>query len=530
MRSQLISKSKPIQNLNPQALLHLVQKKGSFPKFNYNKAEDKMLAQLEVLANRYRQTLSLNDKAELLKHEREMLYEEIQNPELTLARYYPEIKKIKFSKNEKKNIEDFLTLFNLNAIIRIDGLSKPFAAKFTKDKENIIKNAYQKINQASPMKNYIEKFFNQILDYYNYVLKNNKHSSNTQEILAKLNENINQPELLKEFLVKSKPNKEEISNIKKLITKILTSENIEPEVFRYAVWGAGKYRSDESFGIIKEIALNKDEKDIRKREFAIHSTAQYLREKTKDVYHIMEVIKKENSLFSHLAQIIDDKIKGKYYSKKDRELNYYEFTPEEKKEFKKFKNKFFIIEKKPNIKQKNALDRNLIPIYSYLKSIVNDGFKFFILDDTFTKINTTLVGKRDFKQSHLNNGCFEDSYDGICSYSENFCMMNSKRIEDAFQSNNIAHENGHIIHDYLSNKEFKEILKLYNSAVKEGRTLDDYASANEYEYFAQGFNAFASIYIPHKYLLDNSSISNTIFKLIDQDPALYKFIEKLIYE
>ena len=92
MKSQLISKSKPIQNLNPQALLRHIEEKGSFPKFNYNKANDKMLTQLEILANRYRQTLSLDDKAELLKHEREMLYEEIQNPELTLARYYPEIK------------------------------------------------------------------------------------------------------------------------------------------------------------------------------------------------------------------------------------------------------------------------------------------------------------------------------------------------------------------------------------------------------------------------------------------------------
>ena len=60
------SKSNPtfgaIKTLTPQALLKQVTQKREFPKFKYNKAEDKMLLQLEDLAKRYKQTLSLDDK------------------------------------------------------------------------------------------------------------------------------------------------------------------------------------------------------------------------------------------------------------------------------------------------------------------------------------------------------------------------------------------------------------------------------------------------------------------------------------
>jgi len=522
-------RSREIQKFTPQALLNYVKEKGSFPKFIYNKAEDKMLAQLDLLAQRYRQSLSIEDKAELLKHEREMLYEEVQNPELTLARYYPQIKKMKLSKEGKKNIEDYLMLCNLNAFSRINSLDKPFNSKLNaEEEENIIKTVSKKIHKSSPIEKQLKDSFKKIQEKYSAVLRSNRYLGNVQETLSKLDKNIDQPELLKDFLANAKLNKEEKAKIKELINNVLNSDNPNPEILRYAVWGAGKYRSDEAFTKIKEIALNKDEDDIRKREFAIHSVARYLREKTEEVHSIIKTVKNENSMFSPLARIIDDKINGNYYTKKDREFEYYSFNPKLKKDFKKFRDKFLILDKKPCIKDKNALDRNLIPFCFILDFLTENNFKFYIQQDTYTKLQPEEAGKRDFKQGLFNSGSFADSYDGYSDCANKYNIMRGGRIEDWTQYNVISHENGHTFHSLLGDEYITQILDLYILAIKENRILDYYSATNEVEYFAQGFEAFSSVYKPHGNLLDNGASDNTRYKLIAQDPALYNLIFELI--
>lgn len=529
MRTRFHSfRSREIQKFTPQALLNYVKEKGSFPKFIYNKAEDKMLAQLDLLAQRYRQSLSIEDKAELLKHEREMLYEEVQKPELTLARYYPEITRMKFSKQHKKNIEAYLTLFNLNGISRINSLDKPFEPELVEDEEEIIKSVSKKVNNTSPINDRLETYFKKFLECYSSVLRDTKYLGNTKENILSLKENINQPELLKELLTKAKLDHNEKDEIKYLINNILNSENSDPEIFRYAVWGAGKYRSKEAFSKIKEIALDKNEKDIRKREFAIHSVARYLREKTDDVHSIIENIENEDSIFAPLARIINDKINGRYYSQEDRELKYYGFNSKMKKHFKDIRDKFYKLEEKPSIKNKNALDRNLIPFYHLIDNLVNYGFRYYIQKDTYTKINTAGAGVRDFTQGPLNSGSYNDTYDGISNFAQKYNMMNLRRIEDWTQNNVIAHENGHTYHHLMEDDYQTYILDLYKMALKENRTLDYYAAANEREYIAQGFEAFTSIYKPHTVLLDNHPSTNTRYKLIAQDPLLYSFILKSI--
>ena len=84
------------------------------------------------------------------------------------------------------------------------------------------------------------------------------------------------------------------------------------------------------------------------------------------------------------------------------------------------------------------------------------------------------------------------------------------------------------IADY-SLAEYQEyILDLYHSAIEKDIALDYYAATSEREYIAQGFEAFVSIYKPHKILLDEHPHSNTRYKLFAQDPDLFNLIYKLV--
>ena len=85
-----------------------------------------------------------------------------------------------------------------------------------------------------------------------------------------------------------------------------------------------------------------------------------------------------------------------------------------------------------------------------------------------------------------------------------------------------------MLHNYLPSNIEQKITALYKKAIAENRILDYYAKFNVYEYFAQGFEAYVSTYKPHKYLMDEDALSNTMYKLIDKDPDLYKYIEYLI--
>ena len=93
-----------------------------------------------------------------------------------------------------------------------------------------------------------------------------------------------------------------------LVNRILKSKSVNPQIYRLAVWGAGRFRNDENFEIIKNIALDVTEKDIRKREFAIHSLALYLKDKPSEVRNILGSIENDNTDFSMLGKILNDKI------------------------------------------------------------------------------------------------------------------------------------------------------------------------------------------------------------------------------
>lgn len=97
----------------------------------------------------------------------------------------------------------------------------------------------------------------------------------------------------------------------------------------------------------------------------------------------------------------------------------------------------------------------------------------------------------------------------------------------AFMERNvILHEYVHLFHGrVLTDSENREIRALYYQAMKEKRTLDYYSQNNESEYFAQTYPAYFELIKVHP--LDFKSM-NTRSDLMDKDPAMYQFLDRLI--
>ena len=502
--------------LTPQSLLETVQKRGILPKYSHDMSKDPILNELKLLADKYRQSLSIEDKAHLIQYERGMLYEELEHPELTLARNYVDIKKMCLTKDNKKNIVDILNHFNAIALKRIEFLQEPFKTEIDIDKIEHLEKLYNNIKPTNEINTINKDLFEVIIEKGKLIKKEHK--------IENLDLKTTDYNTLKKFFVDTKFNKKEQENAKKIIESLLDDINTDPELYNLAVWAAGKYKNDSIFEKLKEIALNKDEKNLRKREIAIHSISMYARNKFEEVESTILSIANDDSIFAPLAKIISNKLHGSYYSKNDRELK--EMNYKEKQLFKKWRNRLIRTEKELNKRYVNAIDKGLYPFKNLLKAFVKDlGESLIILGaDTYTKHAPDKAGIRLFHRSIYNSGDFFDSITGINTPKGTYIDRNSEK----YQYNIITHETAHILHNYLPRNIERKIHALYKKAIAENRALDYYAKFNVYEYFAQGFEAYVSIYKPHKYLLDEDALSNTMYKLIDKDPELYKYIKYLI--
>ena len=547
-----VSSIKSAQNTNitPKELLEKF-KKCERPKYQISD-NDKMMQELDALAKKYKQDISVKNKAEIINKELKVLYEELLNPELTLSRNYKEISKIMPKNFTPQEIEDTLRLFNITGIGRIEDLEGAYKHKNSKENVETLKKAYALFDETTQAGNrgrdYIISTLSSIegrnpnlksliQQTYKDLLKITK-DTDLIDSLTSSNDKFNVSNALKEL--KEQPDNDylfrtiilnssrENNDVKHFITKILKDKNTEQEMIRAAILGGGKFRSDENFEIIKNIALDKTEEDIRKREFALQSTALYIKDKPQEVKEVLEQVSKENSIFSPLGNILLDKTTGNYHGQKDRELKYAEMTKEEARRFKKLFNKYYQTEAPLNIRQKNVCELNTLPFINQLEYFVNNGRHYIIQSDTYTKQNLDAVGKRYFNPNSgiYNSGDYMDAFDGISS--DGYNMMNPYRVSASSHQNQMAHENGHTVHDMFDEKDMKTHTRLYNKAMKEGRVLDYYAAANKYEYFAQGCDAFASIYKPHKNILANSPLAHTFYELLDRDPNLFKFIIKVL--
>lgn len=526
-------------------------KKGERPEYKIN-SNDKMMQELNTLAETYKQTLSVDKKANLINKELEILYEELKKPELTLSRNYKEIPDMIPKNFSPQEIDDTLRLFNITGIHRIEKLPGS-VYEHTTSKENIeiLKNVYSLFDETSKIGNrgrnfvimtlgvieerkpefkpLIQNTYKELLD----ITKDKKlkeaitlksDSIDTYSALKQLKENPNNEALFRSLILK---NSSKNNDIKQFIVKILKDEKADSQMIRTAILGGGKFRNDEIFKMIKKFALDTKEPDIRKREFAIQSTALYVKDKPQEVKQVLEQVHQECSIFSPLSKILLDKTSGNYHGQKDRELNYTKITKKQADRFKNLFEHYFQIESTTNTKQKNLYQLSAVPFRKYLKRFINTGKKYIIQNDTYTKHAPDYIAKRYLfpEMGIFASGDYMDAWDAV-NWSKYSIVTPFRAAEKA--QNIIAHENGHSVQYVLTSKDDKIISKLFRNAVREGRILDYYAAANPFEYFAQGCEAFVSKYKPHKDILNNHPFAHTVYELMDKDPELFKFIKKVL--
>lgn len=541
------------EDITPKELLDKYTK-GEYPKVQNLK--DKVTEELDALAQKYKQSMTIENKRKILDKELDILFEELKNPELTLARNYEEIVFVTaLDKNIKKEeTEDLLRLINVTGLHREESLEKEFKNQpIKKEHIDILKDAFIKANEENYAGKRTKDLIGQLMVSYkeNYpelsdkiceTLKILYKHTNNQELKNNLNSYCKE-HTLDEYL--NAFNKKESDciyfldvilndidrkneKVHKLVSDLLKSDNTPSDIKRRVILGAGKFRSPENFEIIKKIALDINEKDIRKREFAIQSTALYLKDKPQEVKQIMHQIANESSIFAPLGRILSDKITGNYHSQTNRELKYAGIKGERAKDFKyRFKN-FYFSNQKLSGKKINDLERNTLPFINQLKKIYRMK-KYIIIgkDETITKYLPEITGIRYFfPGTILNSGAFFDAFDGLNIRDYN--LMNTQRVGNRQQENSVAHEIAHTFHDMFDDEDFNTVEKLYQNAIKENRIMDYYAETNAHEYFAQGFDAYISPYKPHKYILYNSPLAHTVYELMDKDPDLYKFIKYVL--
>lgn len=550
-----ISTSNSIQptTIPPKELLERF-KKGETPDIeNY---KDKMTNELDALAEQYKQSMSVDIKRNILDKEREILFEELKHPELTLARNYGEIVMASLSDNSVRSdeLDDLLRLMNITALQREAGVQeKQRGLKISEKHIDILKDVYMASGEdnntglkvrsfitgllSSYKENYPE-LSDKISKTYDYLyehsthpdLKDNIKSYNEDYTVDYCLEQLEKKDSNYEYFLNKAMNDADRKDtrVSKLVNELLKSEDLSPNIKRQAILGGGKFRSNENFEILKEIALNTKEPDIRKREFAIQSAALYIKDKPDEVKDIMSSISKEDSIFAPLGKILSDKITGNYYNQADRELNYAGLGPKVRKDFKARFKKFYLTDGKLSPRKINSLQENTIPFSNHLDTLVK-GTKYLIISDkdTITRHLPDYTGNRYiFPGAIMNSGPFFDSYDGLNTSEYN--LMSRSRIADSLHQNQVAHETAHSLHSMFSDECNDLIEELYQTAKKENRTLDYYADANSHEYFAQGCDAFASHYKPHKLLMLDAPLGHTIYELMDKDPALYNFIKTIL--
>ena len=305
------------------------------------------------------------------------------------------------------------------------------------------------------------------------------------------------------------------------VPEILKDEKAEHSLKIAAVWCAGRVKTEENYkllsGIIK--SPSNTDKDLELKEMALHSFTLYLRKHPNEIKTTLKKISKSDSPLNDAAYILLQKAQGNF-NQEDRFLNEKILDESERKNYKKLRAQYINGLEDLNPKQKNRIDEALIPYHGALKEMTAMSAKFFITNDIITGIKKYLTGKR------TGNGRFWESVRGSCG--NNSSVINKTILKRS--DNAVAHEFEHGIHDnILDKKDCARLEELYNKAKKENKCLDSYAALNGHEYFAQGYEAYISIYKPHVNLIDSDNYespeANTRSVLKRKDPELYDFIK-----
>ena len=483
---------------------------------------DKSTERLDMLAERYRKSPTIRNKRVLLNHERKMLYEELERPELTLARNYPYIAPIIPKKTKPEVVDNIINNFNLTGLARIEKISKPFETRYTNRKMKLLEKVYDSTDEKKRFGKDVQYNALAALEGVNF---QNKHKTPIEEedyakTFIDLYKELKEPDAMQGLLVFGK--KEDKAEITGIIEDALTSKDTHPQTRLYAIWGGGKYRNDKIFGILKDIALDK-EAEIQPREFAIHSLALYLRERPQEVVGVMDKISGDGSIFEPLGKVLKDRVTGNYHNQLNRE--YKTLTKEEVKTIDEFKKRHLFYDSKLNRRKQNLIDMDLINYKNLISEGIYDFAPIAVIRDTYTRVFSNEAGNRHFNQGLKNSGCFADSVEGV--HTPSAIILKKDLIADEGYISSVGHEMGHELACYLTEEEEHQLNKLYETAIKEDRLLGDYAGRNVDEYFAVGCDSYCSVYKPHRNLL-SGDYKNTRYTLMAKDPELYKFIKKML--
>ena len=508
--------------------------------YRYYPQNDTTKQKLDEFVTQYKREPTIENKKKILEAEKQLLLEEFQNPELTIVRINKSILSKIGAKAKELDFLNWLKLCVANGFYRIISLPNNINPGFTNRDCLILKKAFINLDENN---DYGLCAKERIIDSLTWKGKTNivhsltqnkkliqeldSRASDSTRIYEKIthNENYTTKDLIN-LLTNDYESIKDKKKIKSLIINLLKDKNLLLKKRQIAVWGAGKFKSESAYKIIKEIAKNKNEKDLILREYALHSVAFYVRLHPDEVKKILESVEKENSIFSPLAKILKSKIEGIYHSTENRPFIDKNMTTKDIERFKKLKRK--ILHKKSsslNIMQENKLDEGLIEFLILLKKLTKKNFKIGITDETITKIFMDNCGKRIFyKFLDKNQGDFDDATTGLASYGDNPFVGISTQCLNYKHTNVTNHELAHQLQKLLTKQEYRKLKEIYIKSNAKNHPLGQYAATNESEYFACAMDAFLSPYIPHEELIYET---NSRYRLMVKDKKMYNFLQKI---
>lgn len=527
--------------------------------------KDPDFIKLEKLASAYQKSGDRKDKIALLKQEEEILLQELENPEKHMLRAIISCEKFPVPEDleQRKNRIIINTLTGMREVLtalKYLGSNIENPASVSGALDNLIEN----IPANNPKSEFIKlRAISCIAEIYDCLDENNKIKTNSllvdifstsssddckkfAYLILKKKMNENDPnynkfqeicnsyekndfsEIVKDNIALTIMTREKSPILKKLIPQVLNSDEVQTEEKVQAAWCAGKVRTPENYNALLNIIKsplpqdkNQQVQALELKEIALNSFSLYLKHKPQEVKGILREISGSDSSLAEIATIMHEKATGTFNTP-DHFIN---FLPKnEQKKYKKLRDKYVQNIDRMGARAKNFIDLGIIPFYKVLEKLVNDHTKFTVINDTVTAFDRNRAGKRN------DDGRFRDTVFGTS-------LPNNIIISDYIYKNGhfdqvSAHEFNHSACRKFDRDDRLRLIDLHEKAKEEGKCLDYYAEKNFDEYFAHGYEAYLSPYMPHSRILRRKSTNalhcHTRSVLKQKDPDLYEFIEYCI--
>ena len=468
----------------------------------YHPKKDVLQNELKQLAKKYKKTFSIEDKKLIIEKEREILYQEIEDPLLTVARNQKNT-----SWKMPENINDVL-LANIRALRNIEVLRKPFLTTITQNKISILAALSLALYQHAPENEieraYVESILNQLPD-----TTVNQALGIEEDFDEGINIDLNTVDINDItpddfWAIVTSPNKSN-EEIKDFIKKTLKTEGLSKEITEYAIAIAGYEKSDEAFVSLKDIALNPVKDNCyRQKELALHSIARYIREKEDEVKQILEDVQKNDEFYSPLAEILLAKCNGKYHGVKNQNELFEQYVK---------------TDGEINTQQKNLINRVLKKLEWIIPSLIKNNFELNVSKDTYTKFEPQAIGTRG------PDGSFMDAVQFTAF--KNKSMLSPELINGKDEDSMLLRIIEPQINAITNLQEF--FRNNYLKALQEDSAPNIYAQQNLDTFTMETIAAMNCYYVPlEKAFEENPGMATSIYKLRDVNPELYEYSKNII--